>query len=132
MALVSLTPMAIRDKLRENAQPHLEPGEQIQSIFTAQTGPNPYLSILSYLVFFWIRFYAIAATDRRLVVFRASALRPSKIKSLAETFPRETRLGEMKGLWDKFELGGTRYWVHKRFHKDVEAADAALPASPTA
>ena len=121
--------MAIRDKLRRNAEPHLESGEQIQSIFTAQTGPNPYLSILTYLVFFWIKYYAIAATDRRIVVFRASALRPSKIKSVAETFPRETRLGDMKGLWDKFELGGQRYWVHKRFHKDVEAADAALAAS---
>lgn len=124
--------MAIRDKLRRNAEPHLEAGEQIQSIFTAQTGPNPYLSILTYLVFFWIRFYAIAATDRRILVFRASALRPSNIKSLDETFPRETRLGDMKGLWDKFELGGQRYWVHKRFHKDVEAADAALPASSPA
>ena len=121
--------MAIRDKLRRNAEPHLEAGEQIQSIFTAQTGPNPYLSILTYLVFFWIKYYAIAATDRRILVFRASALRPSKIKSLVETFPRETRLGDMKGLWDKFTLGGQRYWVHKRFHKDVEAADAALPAA---
>ena len=124
--------MAIRDKLRHNAEPHLESGEQIQSIFVAQTGPNPYLSVLTYLVFFWIRYYAIAATDRRIAVFRTSALRPSKIKSLDATFPRETRLGDMKGFWDKFELGGQRYWVHKRFHKDVEAADAALPASTPA
>jgi hypothetical protein len=27
------------------------------------------------------------------------------------------------------EVGGTRYWVNKRFHVDVQAADAALPAS---
>ena len=29
-------------------------------------------------------------------------------------------------LWGKITVGGERTWVHKRFHKDVQAADAAL------
>ena len=44
------------------------------------------------------------------------------------TFPRETRLGPFSGkLWSRLELGDNQYWVHRRFRKDVEAADATLP-----
>jgi hypothetical protein len=28
-------------------------------------------------------------------------------------------------VFGKIELGGTRYYVHKRFRKDLKAADAA-------
>jgi hypothetical protein len=30
----------------------------------------------------------------------------------------------VSGLWGKIELDDKRYWVHKRFHKDIEAADS--------
>jgi hypothetical protein len=121
--------MGIRDKLRKRIEPQLEPGETLQQVFLAQTGPNPYLSFLTYLVFFWIKYWAIAVTDRRILIYRTSALRPSAVKDLSTTLPRETRFGDLKGLWAKVELGGTKYWVHKRFQKDAEAADAAIPAA---
>jgi hypothetical protein len=44
---------------------------------------------------------------------------------LLGTFPRDTRFGKVSGIFGKIELGGTKYYVHKRFHKEVEAADAA-------
>ena len=40
--------MALRDKLVERVQPFLEPGEQVQAVFLAQTGPNPFLGGLSW------------------------------------------------------------------------------------
>ena len=126
--------MAVRDKISKNVQPHLEPGETLQAAFPAQGGINPNLLILTgYLLAFVLSKYVIVAvTDRRIALFKASALATTKPKELLGSFPRETRLGPVSGLWGKIELGGTRYYVHRRFHKDIEAADAAPGAAAPA
>src|SRR6266536_621139 len=119
--------MALREKLRERVQPLLEPGEQIQSVFLAQTGPNPNFMFLTYLVMFWKKYAVVAVTDRRIAVFRASMFRPGMPRKLVADHPRESKLGGPAGpLWGSFELAGTKYWVHRRFRKDVRAADDAL------
>jgi hypothetical protein len=121
--------MALRDKLRSNAQAHLDQGETIQAAFPAQTGPSPYFLLLSYIFFFWLRSFVVAATDRRIVVFKSSVWRPSLTREIVDTHPRETRLGPPgKGLYHAVHLGDERYWVHRRFFKDVRAADEALPS----
>lgn len=127
---VTVGRVAIRDKISKNVQPHLEPGETLQAAFPAQGGAHPYLLILTgYVLFFWLAKYVIVAvTDRRIALFKASALATTKPKELIGSFPRETRFGPVSGVWAKIELGGTRYYVHRRFHKDVEAADAAAGA----
>lgn len=119
--------MGIRKKLEKNVQPHLEPGETLQAVFPAQGGINPWLIIFTgYLIFMWLAKYAIVAvTDRHILLFKASPLATTKPKKLLGTFPRETRFGPVSGIFGKIELGGTRYYVHRRFHKEVEAADAA-------
>jgi hypothetical protein len=119
---------ALRDKLAERVQPHLEPGEQLRQVFQAQTGPSPYWVVLTYLTMFWNRYVVVAVTDRSIVTFRASALKPAALKSppQAERHDRRRTFGPVKGIWGKFELDGRRYWVHKRFHKDVAAADAEV------
>jgi hypothetical protein len=117
--------VAIRDKLRTNVQPLLEPGETIQSVFPAQSGLSPYFMFITYLLMFWVKYVIIAATDRRILVLKASPLRTTAPKEIIASFPRETTLGPVSGLWGKVNLGGTTYWVHRRFHNDVEAADAA-------
>ena len=38
-----------------------------------------------------------------------------------------TPLGDPSGVWAKVELGGVRYWVHRRFFVDIRSA-----ASPVA
>jgi hypothetical protein len=126
--------VAIRDKISRNVQPHLEPGETLQGAFPAQGGVNPYLAMLTgYLIFLFLAKYVIVAvTDRRIAVFKASSLATAKPKELVGSFPRETRLGPVSGLWGKVELGGTRYYVHRRFHKDVVAADSAPAAAAPA
>jgi hypothetical protein len=121
--------MALREKLRERVQPLLEPGEQIQAVFLAQTGPNPNFMFLTWLVLFWTKYNVAAVTDKRIAVFRASRMAPSKPRELAASYPRESKLGDSSGaLWGSFELDGTKYWVHRRFRKDVRAADDAAPA----
>jgi hypothetical protein len=120
--------MSLRDKLRNRVQPLLEPDEQIQSVFNAQTGPNPNFMFLTYLVVFWAKYFVIAVTDRRIVVFRAPLFSPAKPRELVASYPRESRLGDAKGaLWGSVQLGDKKYWVHRRFRKDVLEADSALP-----
>lgn len=120
--------MAIRDKLAEQAKPHLQPGEQVQGAFAAMA-TSPYWSVLSY----WIVIIkdanrAVVATDRRYLVFKTSRLRFTKFKSLESEAPRSVRLGEPSGLNYKTSALGQPLWIHKRFHKDVRALDATPAA----
>ena len=123
--------MALRDKLRDRAQPLLEPGERIQAIFLAQSGPNPGFLFLTYLMVFWTKYWVVAVTDKRIAVLRAPKMTPSKPTALAESFPRDTPLPEPGGtLWTELQLGGTRYWVHRRFWNDLREAKAAAAETP--
>jgi hypothetical protein len=126
--------MGIRTKIAKNVQPHLEPGETLQAGFPAQGGVNPWWVILTgYIIFMWLsKYMIIAVTDRRILLFKASALSTGKPKELVGTFPRETRFGATSGVFGKIELGGTRYYVHKRFRKDLETADAAAATAAPA
>ncbi len=117
--------MALRDKLRERVEPYLEEGEQVEQVFLGQTGPNPMWILLTYLVFFKMKYRIFAVTDRALHVFDASMWSPAKPRALIATLPRE-RLDSPKGLWAKMMIGGERYWVHKRFHKDIAASNEAM------
>jgi hypothetical protein len=118
--------MALRDNLRKRTEPLLEPGEQIQAIFPAQSGISPYYFLLTWLLAFLSKYVVVAATDRRILVAKASAWRPTFPKEILATYPRETRLGVSGGgIWSRFELGGTRYWVHRRFRKDAAGIDTA-------
>jgi hypothetical protein len=122
--------MAIRDKLAARVQPFLEPEERVTNVFVAQQGLSPYLMFLSTVFVFWFKFRIVAVTDQRIVVFTASAWRPAKPREVFGTLPRETRFGlSSGGLWAKIDLEGQKFFVHKRFQKDVRAADAAIGAS---
>ena len=126
--------MGIREKIAKYVQPHLEPGETLQAGFPAQGGINPWWLIATgYIIFIWLaKFMIIAVTDRRILLFKASPFVTGKPKELVGTFPRETRFGPTSGIFGKIELGGTRYYVHKRFRNDLETADAAAgTAAPT-
>ena len=39
-------------------------------------------------------------------------------------FPRNTRIGPTKGLWWKCTTLGEKFYIHRRFHKDINAMDA--------
>jgi hypothetical protein len=117
--------MAIRDKMRANAAPQLQPGETIQAVFAGQA-VNPYWSLVS----FWIiilksAFRMIVVTDKRIFVCQPSRWSITQCKSVLRELPRSTRLGPTSGFWYKTDVLGEMVWIHKRFHKDIAAADAA-------
>jgi hypothetical protein len=117
--------MALRDKLTSRVQPMLEPGEQVQQVFMAQGGANPFFALVSiWVVIFTGKYRIVAVTDRAIVVFKGKSISPSFPAELLGRGPRHI-MGPAKGFWSKCNVGPEKLWVHKRFHKDVNAADAA-------
>lgn len=121
--------MALRDKLAERTQPYLEPGEEVRHVFVGQTGPSPFFAALSWLIILVAgEYFVFAVTDRAILVMKAGKLTGTRPKSLEARLPRNTQLGPVNGLWGQTSALGKRVWVHKRFHKDIAAADAELTA----
>jgi hypothetical protein len=132
--------MALRDKLATRSQPFLPPGSRIRQTFVCQTGPSPWMFLITYIVFFFIKYRIVAVTEDAIYVLRSSKMTMTP-KELIATLPRQTQLGPVSGMWGKLDLLGERHWVHKRFHKDIAAADyeaaqfgatAPAPAPPPA
>jgi hypothetical protein len=120
--------MAIRDSLRANAQPLLQPGETIQAVFSAQTTSQWVALVSFWIIIFRDAYRAVIVTDRRIIVAKSGRLRTTPVNEVLRELPRATRIGPASGLWHKTEALGERLYVHKRFHKDIAAADAAVGA----
>ncbi len=117
--------MAIRDKMKNNAAPHLQPGEVVQAVFGAQT-VSQYFALISFWIIILKNAYrVVVVTDRRILVFRAGRFRTALVREVVQELPRATRIGPAHGLWYRCEALGERLYVHKRFHKDIAAADGA-------
>jgi hypothetical protein len=118
--------MALRDKLAQRSAPFLEPGEQIQAVFIGQSGASPYWSLVStWIVLLTRGFVTIVATDRAIVVLRNGWFTGTRPHDLVARLPRQP-MEEPSGLWFALHLGGTRYWVNRRYHKDIRAANTAM------
>jgi hypothetical protein len=50
------------------------------------------------------------------------------VKQVLRELPRNIRIGPPSGLWWRCVSLGERLYIHKRFHKDVNAADG-VPAA---
>ncbi|MEO6988343.1 MAG: hypothetical protein ABI239_06820 [Aquihabitans sp.] len=124
--------MALRDKLAERAQPYLEPGEQVRQAFMGQTGASPYWAFLTWwIMLFSGQYFVFVVTDRAILVLNAAKWLPSKITGIEARLPRATQIGPVSGMWGQTEGLGKKVWIHKRFHKDVLAADSELAGHPS-
>lgn len=121
--------MALRDKMRESAQPFLGPGEQIQQVIGAQTA-SQYVAALAGVLFFLglNRYRIIAVTQHRILVLDTGVMSMKNAKSVVSEVPRATQLGPGTGVWHVIPINGEKLRVHRRFFKDLQAADGALTA----
>jgi hypothetical protein len=120
--------MAIREKMRSNAAHVLQPGETVQQVFAAQTA-SPYLALISYwIVIFKNAYRVVVVTDKRILVCKAGRASTAAVKDVVRELPRSTKIGPATGVWYKCDTLGERMYIHKRFHKDVAAADAQIGA----
>jgi len=118
--------MALQDKMKDRAQPYLEPGEEVRQVFLGQTGPNPAFALITYLIVFFSKYWIVVVTDRAILVFEAGKMAPTRPKTLRRRYPRALQLGPVSGLWGDTMAFGQQMWVHRRYQKAVAAADAEL------
>lgn len=128
-----------RRKMVEHVTPQLEAGEQVvANLPYGQTGPTPWLSLLTYLYMFFIKFYGVVATDRRVLLVRRTFLfnRISGVES-AQALAQVHVLGWKPGaLWGvlKLEVAGAplRLNVPRMHRTDADGLVAALGYAPEA
>jgi hypothetical protein len=121
--------MALRDKLKENASHLLQTGETVQVVIPARS-KSPYVAGLGLIVDALLDpNRAIVVTDRRIMLCHAGRVSRMTIKEATNDFRRETRIGPASGVWYKCDTLGDRLYIHKRFHKDIAEADAAIPTA---
>lgn len=110
--------------MTESAQEHLEPGEQIQSIFGGQTVNQWWVLLTVFILLFTNDYRVVIVTDRRILVGSSGRWAATKVKRIVHELPRSTQIGPPSGFWYKCESLGDTLYIHKRFHKDVELADS--------
>lgn len=120
--------MALRDKMASSAAPYLHPGEPVQQVVGAQTA-SQWIAALGGVLFFLglNRYRIIVVTPGRMLLLDSGVWGMSKAKGVVAEWPRATRLGPPSGaLWHVIPLEDSKLRIHRRFFKDIEAADAAV------
>ena len=117
--------MALRDRMRSSTAQFLPPGEPIQAVIGAQTA-SQWLALITGILFFLglNRYRIIAVTPNRIVVLDAGKTSMKTARGVVMELPRSTRLGPGTGMWHQIQAGGETLRVHRRFFKDLEAADS--------
>jgi hypothetical protein len=120
--------MALRDSMRTSAAQYLQPGEQIQAVFGAQTASPLLAALTGVFVFLGLnRYRMLVVTPTRIVILDTGKISMTNAKGVVMELPRSTRLGPCTGVWHQIPAGDELLRVHRRFFKDVDAADSALP-----
>jgi hypothetical protein len=122
--------VALRDAMLNSSAQYLEPGETVEAVFGAQT-VSQYLFILTGgLIFLSMNRYRIGVvTPQRILILDAGKLGMRKARSVVTELPRATELGPASGIWHVIPANGERLHVNRRFFKDLQTADAAIPAA---
>ena len=127
--------MAVRDKMRSNAEPLLDRDETIQAVFGATT-THPMLG-LPFALFFVVpgaliymlfvnKNIVVVVTDKRILVTRSGRFTSTPVNEVLHELPRSTRIGPARGIYRCDRLG-RRLYINKGFHGDIAAADDAAP-----
>jgi hypothetical protein len=122
--------MAVRDTMQASAAPYLQPGETVQAVFGAQTASQWLAALTGVFVFLGLnRYRIVVVTPSRILVLDAGKASMAKAKGLVTELPRSTTLGPPTGLWHVIPAGEEKLRVHRRFFKDIEAADSSQAAA---
>ena len=122
--------MALRDSMADSAAQYLRPGERIQAVIGAQTASQWVAALTGFLVFLGLNHYRIlVVTPARILVLDAGKTSMKKARGVVTELPRSTRLGPGTGIWHRIPVGQENLRVHRRFFKDIDAADAAVAAA---
>ncbi len=119
--------MALRDTMLNSATPYLQPGEPAQAVIGAQTASQWVAGLAGIFVFLGLNHYRIlVVTPARILVLDAGKTSMKKARGVVLELPRSTRLGPATGLWHRIPAGQETLRVHRRFFKEIQAADSTL------
>src|SRR6266702_2360160 len=119
--------VALRDSMRDSAAQYVRPGEPIQAVIGAQTASQWLAALTGFFVFLGLNRYRIlAVTPNRILVLDAGKTSMKTARGVVTELPRSTRLGPGTGIWHRIQAGNENLRVHRRFFKDIEAADTAV------
>jgi hypothetical protein len=123
--------VALRDKMSASAAQYLRPGEQIQAVFGGETASGASQALYAFGALGSIirmlinRYRMVVVTDQRILVLDTGKWNITKARGIVGELPRATRLGPATGLWYPIDTGQEKLRVHRRFFKDIAAADGA-------
>jgi hypothetical protein len=109
---------SLREKIRRNAARLLNPGEEIQAVIPAQLNRGGQHDLGGGKL-------VLIATDRRILLCTSGPFRITPVRKLLGELPRATTIGPAHGIWYRCDTLGMPAWIHRRFFKDISAADAA-------
>jgi hypothetical protein len=119
--------MALRDTMLNSAAPYLQPGEPVQAVIGAQTASQWVAGLAGIFVFLGLNRYRIlVVTPTRILVLDAGKTSMKQARGVVTQLPRSTRLGPATGLWHRIPAGQENLRVHRRFFKEIQAADSAV------
>lgn len=119
--------MALRDTMLNSAAPYLQPGEPVQAVIGAQTASQWVAGLAGIFVFLGLNRYRIlVVTPTRILVLDAGKTSMKQARGVVTQLPRSTRLGPATGLWHRVPAGQENLRVHRRFFKEIQAADSAV------
>lgn len=117
----------MHDSMRRAAAVFLRPGETIHTVFGAMTYSALKAAATDELGIRGNQYRIFAVTSARILVLDAVDLRWKGAKDVVAELPRSTQLGPPTGLlWHVIRVGEEKLRVHRRFFRDIRAADAAM------
>ena len=120
--------MALRDSMRDSAAPYLRPGETVQAVLGAQTASQLLAAVGGFFMFLHLNRYRILViTPQRVLILDAGRDNMRTARGVVAELPRSTRLGPASGLSHVIPAARENLRVHRRFFKDIEAADTERP-----
>ncbi len=133
-----------RDKIKQVmdgvAVSHLEPGEHARAAVLTLKGPSPWWqSMIGVIVWFWLRYYYVVVTDRRVLFIRTTmawGIRPKGLEFVDTLRPHAIVEYRPSALWSVLQYrrpdgSVLRLNVHRIWQRERDAVVAAIRASQT-
>ena len=94
-------------------------------VLRAVFSPVSVVVVATLVSLLYVRVHDIVVTDRAIVVLDISKWthRPTRLRV---RHPRDFHFGQLSWRKQSFVLDNTKYWVGRKFYKDVATADAVL------
>ena len=123
--------MGIQETWRVDAGRYLRPDEGIEAVIPAEAiFPNP-VPIATIVIALRGASRLVVATNQRILIFRRGFF--GALGDLLDERPRHVAIGPPHApfVFFRAEALGERLYIHRRWFKDVRAADAAIAQETT-